>query len=348
MLRKFWDKEATKMSFKNILISITFLLVILYTSGCQDLITKTQIYPNGSCERTIIVDADSTGIQPYAYPLPLDTSWTSEYNPEDEDKLLLKKTFRKVSELNAELAETPDSTIKIEVKLHKRFRWFYTFLRYEETFKPYSPFSIIPLSDSLTEKEIKDFHAGIENDEIDDRIEAWMQANVIEEIYAAVIESLKEANHPALTIDVMNNSKDIFNSTLIEDDLDINSLDELVYYILELCEGYYGSKTVWDLEKQFRPKAKVIWDKLNFIEDLWTDHYDNYVTMPGLILDTNSEAIDGNNVSWEPVHQNFLIKEYTMWVESRVVNRWALVITGIVVSISLILLIVALFRSRKI
>jgi hypothetical protein len=253
-----------------------------------------------------------------------------------------------VSELNAELAGTPDSTIKIEVKLHKRFRWFYTFLRYEETYKPYSPFSLIPLSDSLTEEEITAFHLGEENSDLEDKVEAWMQANVIEEIYAAVIESLKETNHPSLSIDVMSTNKDLFYSTLIEDELDLDSLDELVKYILELCEGYYGSKTVWVLEEQFLPKAKVVWDKLNFLEDLWTDHYENYVTMPGLILDTNSEEIDGNTVSWELVHQYFLVKDYTMWVESRVVNRWALVVTGIIVSVAFILLIVALLRSRRV
>ena len=154
------------MSFKNILISITFLIGILFTSGCQDLITKTQIFPNGSCERILIVEADSSEIQAYAYPLALDTSWASEINPEDEDELILKKTFRNVSELYAELAETPDSTIKIEVKLHKRFRWFYTSLKYEETYKPYSLFSLIPLSDSLNEEEIDAFHAGSDDSDI--------------------------------------------------------------------------------------------------------------------------------------------------------------------------------------
>ena len=57
--------------------------------------------------------------------------------------------------------------------------------------------------------------------------------------------------------------------------------------------------------------------------------YTNEVIMPGLILDTNAKDVEGNSVQWKFDYNRFLWEDYTMWVESRVVNRWAMILTGI-------------------
>ena len=188
------------MWIKSITLTTLCGLLLLLTTGCQDLVVKTVIHRNGACQRTLIVEADSSGIEPYAYPLPLplDSSWSTMKNDENESGLILRKAFRKVRELNAELALAPDSTIKIEVSLKKKFRWFYTFLTYKETYKPYAPYSYIPLTEHLSEEEIVLFHAGAEDSDLEDRVEEWLQDNIIEHLFLSVVESAKELAHPGL------------------------------------------------------------------------------------------------------------------------------------------------------
>jgi hypothetical protein len=68
------------------------------------------------------------------------------------------------------------------------------------------------------------------------------------------------------------------------------------------------------------------------------------VEMPGIITETNSTELKGNQVSWEVEPDSFFVKEYVMHVESRVVNYWAFALTGIVF---LLLIVVILFKGFK-
>ena len=66
--------------------------------------------------------------------------------------------------------------------------------------------------------------------------------------------------------------------------------------------------------------------------------------MPGLITETNSYQLVGNQVKWRIKDHTIFFEDYEMYVESRVVNYWAFVVSGIVVLLLLISLIIKLFK----
>ena len=68
--------------------------------------------------------------------------------------------------------------------------------------------------------------------------------------------------------------------------------------------------------------------------------YPETVEMPGLIIETNSVMLKGNQVSWEVQPLTLLFQPYEMFVESRVVNNWAFVVTGIFLVLLIIVMIV--------
>lgn len=72
----------------------------------------------------------------------------------------------------------------------------------------------------------------------------------------------------------------------------------------------------------------------------------NVVEMPGLILDTNSEEVDGNRITWETGNAQYFVYDYEMWAESRMVNRWAVWVTGILFILIVAGLIVSFVRQR--
>jgi hypothetical protein len=74
------------------------------------------------------------------------------------------------------------------------------------------------------------------------------------------------------------------------------------------------------------------------------DAYSQTLEMPGLITETNSKSVTGNKVQWGVNPDKFLFYDYEMTVESRVVNRWAFVVSGLFFFLVLILMF---FKVRR-
>ncbi|MBU4445439.1 MAG: hypothetical protein L6422_00755 [Candidatus Marinimicrobia bacterium] len=70
--------------------------------------------------------------------------------------------------------------------------------------------------------------------------------------------------------------------------------------------------------------------------------------MPGLLIDTNAETVEGNKVVWEVGTGKFFLRDFEMWAESRIVNRWAIPVTAVILLVICGGLVIAVFRRRKI
>jgi len=75
------------------------------------------------------------------------------------------------------------------------------------------------------------------------------------------------------------------------------------------------------------------------------ENYQQVVNMPGLITETNSLELKGNQVSWNVEPLSFLFDDYNMHVESRVVNYWMFALTGFLVLLLIIFLIIKAIRN---
>ena len=127
----------------------------------------------------------------------------------------------------------------------------------------------------------------------------------------------------------------------------MNDEDWEVIKVLQIFEKSLQNPSVWKL----KPKMTGVVDELNRKQDLvFETHFTdltNSVIMPGLIIATNAETIEGNRVTWDIAGRYFLWRDYEMWVESRVVNVWAIWVSiGLVLFIAA-LMVVASIRKRK-
>jgi hypothetical protein len=73
--------------------------------------------------------------------------------------------------------------------------------------------------------------------------------------------------------------------------------------------------------------------------------YTNSVLMPGMIVLTNAGKSDLNVASWTFKIENFYASDYTMMVESRVVNKWFVVVAAIVMILLVGFVLLRLFRK---
>jgi hypothetical protein len=65
--------------------------------------------------------------------------------------------------------------------------------------------------------------------------------------------------------------------------------------------------------------------KANFISYANEGQYTNKITMPWNVVHTNADSAAGRQLFWSPPTIKFLLKDYTMFAESRKLNLWPLV-----------------------
>ena len=56
---------------------IFITIMLIWITGCKEITTTTTIHPDGSCDRIVEVEGDSSDVVDYSYfPVPKGDSWT--------------------------------------------------------------------------------------------------------------------------------------------------------------------------------------------------------------------------------------------------------------------------------
>ncbi len=343
------------MKIRDILFITMVFGFIFFLSSCYDLTTSTQIFPDGSCTRTIefagIVEDENDIINGF-YPVPRDSSWTVTYGDENDPRKSFQKKFRHVSDLNAELADKPDSLLQIQisVQLQKNFRWFNTYFRYQETYHAADPYGLVPITDFLSEEELELYYLHGDTLDLEERLQEWYIHSSIEYYFQQLQTVVDSLNLPDLTAEQLSSKKalllemfdrrelnetgdrmvnrdviDFFGSIMMSG-LSTNDQPS-PFNNVKILESLLGASSVQSMSEQISRIDAEIVKKNRFISSADRE-YTNQVIMPGLILDTNANELEGNTVRWQFDGNQFFWEDHTMWVESRVVNRWAMIVTG--------------------
>ncbi|MCG2714807.1 MAG: hypothetical protein L6422_00750 [Candidatus Marinimicrobia bacterium] len=243
----------------HIFVSLIFVMLMTLT-GCREITTSTRIFSDGSCERTVLIEGDSSDVFSGSYPLPLDSSWTFDIQKDTSEKVKYfysaKKSFKRVSDLNNEYLYDSVSTfsrVDRSIKLKKHFRWFFTILTYREIYRDANPFKQIPISDYLSDDEIKilfaddndpKYFAGkdsIENaeikNEVEKKFETWLGISVFEEFYQTFLQGAEQLGDSNLTQEIIISKKDILTKKVGADTISFFEIDEdnLLDSLIRVC-----------------------------------------------------------------------------------------------------------------
>ncbi|MBL7066638.1 MAG: hypothetical protein ISS29_02095 [Candidatus Marinimicrobia bacterium] len=353
-----------KLKRRYVFISLIFVMLMTLT-GCREITTTTRFFSDGSCERTVLIEGDSSDVFSGSYPLPLDSSWTFDIKKDTSEKVKYfysaKKSFKRVSDLNNEYLYDSVSTfskVARSIKLKKHFRWFFTILTYQEIYRDANPFKQIPVSDYLTADEINilfiDEEDGSEIAEnkkkIEKKFEIWFGISVFEEFYQAFLQGAAQLGDSNLTQEIILSKKDVLTKNVLADTISFFDIDDenLLDSLITICEYTFQTPGVWKLLEKGNYTFRELKNKLSTIENVWAEGYTNEVLMPGLLIDTNAETVEGNKVVWEVGTGEFFLRDFEMWAESRINNRWAIPVTAVILVVICIGLVITVFRRRKI
>lgn len=341
------------MKSRTFLVFILAAFILTITS-CREITVTTQVHKDGSFTRTITVTGDSTEVFHKNLPYPVDGSWKMEAGRDTADAkqfvVTYTKTFRNDALLNKEIRSDTGwrKQLKREVTIHKRFAFFYSYLTFEETIKAANPFTKIPLRDRLSAEEIKWLKNEVQPvtaadstrmKNIEDKALMVVARSMTEEMTEILEKGIRQLHDPGLSPQIAKTYQDsIFQKV---SDWNLHSSKDFLTSLVR----WSGRKKLLDMEKNTPDLFKPFDAKLDFFSDLVGMHsYTQTVEMPGLITETNALTLKGNQVQWKVDPLSFLLTDYTMTVESRVVNYWMFVITGIVVLVLIILLVIRAFR----
>lgn len=345
--------------------TFAFMLLMSILGSCDAYKTRVvnQVQVDGSIMRSIIIHSSEPEFEAAACQVPVDSSWSFSEKVEAGEKdtswiFTLEKTFVDTEAINAGYREIEHANEHLQrsARFQKSFRWFHTVYRFEEGVG-----GLLEIRDPGVENYLDREQLGhhllpasvrdrLENGSdslhyraLADSIEKHFEDYVFESIYIQWVENLR-----VLFKDQGAGSKE----QLKLDELESRLLGVPRRWIFEE-DLYEDSVLVSLMGPAFVDRFKAELDSAtSMLEDqvddyLGAENYDMEIRMPGRIMDTNGylNSSEDEGICWTVSPDHFLVSDYVMWVESRIRNSWAWIVSAaflLFVSISLLV-----YRRRR-
>ncbi len=340
-------------NYKGTFVYTICLLGLTLFPACLEVTTTSQVNTDGTILRTITFDDDSASIYRGRFPIPIDSTWQQTIQKIDEKtfRLSASKLFHDVDGMNIALKGTMGKTLQFQFALDRSFQWFFTKYRFEERNLKYFQFDSIPMADFLSKEEIEGWRIheiekkpfASKGDSLalmsaGPRFEEWGRRNVFEPVFSAFMGGVRMLNDPRLTDSMVLKHKD--SLYVHSADFVTGKIDTLPFIFARILKTPLARKA-WNANAQQINELK---------EKITLDFGGKYVTnvvMPGLITASNAETIEGNRATWRDFKDYAKYLGFTMWIESKQVNWWAVILTGAVVVLLAVLLAVSALRRRR-
>lgn len=330
---------------------VILCMIMLLSCNYRKTHVVNTIHRDGSVTRKVVVETNTQKfLEPKTFDVPIDNSWKKEITIDIDEKsndttwyLTAEKHFESVDEINEgynnDLGE--NRAMNRKAGFSKRFRWFTTVFRFNETVEPIFNISC-PISDFLTEEELDFFY-------LPEKIQVNLKDGPDSTRIKAISDSVEEKSEKWLWTCEIRQWTEIFYD-LFEDDprLEI-SRDQMKLNEPRFVRQFMEGDSADDLETAFQYAVgeeffntfeSEINHAVTLLEELdktfWSGHaYDLEIRMPGKLIASNgyarteADSAIGEGILWTVTSGYFLTEEYEMWAESKVNNYYIWLITGL-------------------
>ena len=346
--------------FRMLVVVIAFIL-----TACGGIKIKyfTRINPDGTVFKRVTAIGDSSDI--YANPFTFDVNygWSVSYDTEIDtikgDTLyvaIAERTFKSAIEAQQTFYRENDTIVQREnvyMTLQQRFRWFFTFNTYRETFEQRFPFKWVSIDDYLTDEQfayvfrrdtsLVDVYSKKELSQFEEELKRKFGEYHFTSCsyeYINLIETYAKENNYSFT-EKAKQDVERFILSKMDYELEFLSVKRLIPKVDSIIGAKWVSdayrKHYFDMFSNVCSNGVVLW----FIDN--EDEFTVEVDVSGVVYDTNASTVEGNNVVWSFPGNIFQVKDYNLIVKYRTANIWAFVLTGLII----VFLIGWLFRLKK-
>lgn len=340
------------MKKSHILFSLLISMVFIYS--CREINVNTIINKDGSFTRVITIKGDSSDVLKPGLPYPIDDSWKKEFKKDTaNDKnyiLTYTKSFNNSSILNKEINEDTGWRKKLNrtINVEKEFGFFYSYLTYNEMIIAANPFPEYDYKDYLNKEDILwltgkklalNSSDSAKVKEAENKIDDYLQYAISNEIIAILKNGIVQLNNPSINPNQVDKYRDSIETKINE------WSDKSTTEFVDFYAKWTNNPEINRIKEIDSTQFIILDSKFKFLADiLGMEDYKVTVELPGIITETNSVSTKGNLVTWHVNSSSILLEDYGMIAESRIVNRWMFIITGVIL---ILLIVLTIFKSRK-
>jgi len=326
--------------------------IIATMMSCENPITlRTKINEDGSLDKTIIFEkAESKLANENVFGVNDKNGWAlkktkpndSSRVKSDKDKYRLQfhKHFANDSLMNYELDKNSDTLFRVHSRFEKKFRWFYTYIRYSETIRPINRFKMISPNDFFTSEDdsfirrlpaegkaiskADSVYLLLLNEKIADH---FANMGIFKETYQALAEVIKRNLPETKWLDTLIKNRE-FVYRQIEKEKGVTDFIDKITDSLKIPLA--KSKATQD----FNELTKDLNSRLAFMGFARDGKYLGEFEMPWTVVTSNADSVAGNKVYWRPVVNKFVYMDYEMFAESRRLNWWAVMASIVIIGLT--------------
>ena len=343
--------------FKILTTTIVSVITLWSLSSCeQDIAVESVVHEDGSIDRTVVFpEADSIIVLENIFGINENSGWKTAVSATENEQskkrmVTFTKHFSSVDDMNSEMNSSSDTLFKIRSEFEKKFRWFYTYLKYSDTYVAINRFTEVKTEDYFTPEDYSFIQRLPAEGKSISKADSVYLITLNEKIYDHfAIRGLYEDQFRSLLMSLPEGDKK-WTDTLIANkermfhmlvqNKDDTSDDD---FISALADSVGIPKSLINREA-FNKLNKESERTINFMSSAAEGKYTHSIKMPWSVVDTNADSVAGNQLNWQPPVIKFMLSDYTMYAESRQMNYWAVILSATIVVVTVLAFV---RRSRK-
>jgi hypothetical protein len=352
------------MNKKTLKSVILIVLLLAFSCDEPETVVTNFVHPDGSVTRRIEMQNNENKFKLSDLQVPFDSTWSVKDSitiNEKKDTTWIKtaeKLFTNVKEINKSyLADSgANKDISRKAVFVKKFRWFNTEYRFSEWIDKKMSDGY-PIKDFLNQEELNFFYSPASiNDEklksadslkfkqleetVKKKTDEWSGKSFVSEWIGEFSVLISGRGGNELSKETLKSRENEFYNIVKKYDNKFDSLWDKGIILKELI----GEKNAATFKTEADSAISIV-TKQFFIS---FKDYSVRIVMPGKVIGTNGFIDKSDLLLWPVKSDYFLTEPYEMWAESKVVNTWAWVLTGVFIVFVVTGLIIRLNRKRKV
>lgn len=231
---------------------------------------------------------------------------------------------------------------KVNYKLKKQFRWFYTYFTYYETYPKINQQLEVPIDKYLTKAEAEFWFSG-KNDliqgmngveireftgSIEDKYNIWFAHNSWNAEYKVLLANYDKIANPPTSFERLKSLRDtIFSSGK-------NNIEELK--MNTLLNKYFKTNAFSELWKMENSPMKAFEDEFNSeLMKGFSESFNYKLIMPGKTIKSENAILHGDTLTWRLTSYRMVQNDFKIEAQSRKANIWAFFLTGIIMLLAI-------------
>lgn len=260
--------------------------------------------------------------------------------------VVIRKDFKSVEEMgtNFKLRESHEwSKMKVKYSLDKKFRWFYTYYTYKETYPKIETNFKTPIDSFMTKEEATYWFTGEPNifkgmngieireavGSIENKYNQWFGKNLWDNEFDILLSNFDLMETAPVSKDSLSRAKETIFNAKVKSDKDFN--------MEKLLNDYFKTKAFsiyWKNKESLLKKYEDNFDKQEFVA-LFTKEFNYKLCMPGRVTPKENVVMQGDTLSWKLTAYRMVYNDYVIEAESRKANVWAFILSGLIVVLAI-------------